>query len=690
MDTSENYPGRHILGMMLTVLFPFSLAATDQTDKINSIEQPGRPADSTILDLILPDQTELLRDTVYNYGYHLTFPDSSYEEHLSSRTTYFYDCKLNLVSELRESPGSEWTPSQLKEYQYDEKGRTTETLTFSWFADSSKWRLDSKEIRKYDSLDREYERSTYGYDPASPGLIRLQGMKWDRLYNPDSTTHEAIRSYFNYPPGEWIIVEKSTYGYMPNRFISYIVEQQYDPAAGEWLNDERVQYFYDLDDQLDRVVTETWDDQKSDWINAGRTSYVYDASGNQTRELHESWDTLKLEWINASRYLYEWEGQLHWKTEAYQRWDTTSGSWKEMTNTSYDFDDYGNLLQYHRVQLAMNGDTNYILDSQYEHDYTAGSTNIMYNFYTDGEWIPSSRRMEKYASEDDLNILDRVYEDEELCVVTVSEDNRNLLVWEKTPDKGTIAYNIYREGDVADEYEYIGTRSYDDLSIFVDPDSDPREEAYRYKITTVNECSESEYSNYHQTIHLQISPGIGRFNLTWTKYEYEGGPLTFITHEIYRGGTTASMTKIGSVSGNQFTYTDVNPPGDTLYYQVRGILATPCFPTEGKKADPESYAFSRSNIEDIRTTTGLIMPGAGLQELRIHPNPVRHTAVISIPESSPGIYKLVLMDIRGRVIRSIDNISKPEYELLRGDLPGGFYLIRLTGPKVYQGKLVVD
>jgi len=371
------------------------------------------------------------------------------------------------------------------------------------------------------------------------------------------------------------------------------------------------------------------------------------------------------------------------------RWDEDSSIWWRRSLDEYTYDEHKNCLTFFSEGWISSWQLNFRYKGEYINDYTAGTITRKTYWYEDDEWIPGSRAKEVYASADDLTIVNSPYEDEEICVVTVSSQNRNLLVWEKTPGEGTLAYNIYREGDVANEYEKIGTQPFESLSIFIDEDSDPREQAYRYKIASVNVCGESGYSNYHQTIHLQISPGMGTYNLDWSKYEYEGGTLTFVTHEILRGTSLANMAQIGSVSGNKFSFTDTDPPGDTLYYQIRGILELPCYPSGQVKATHDAYQHSLSNVEDNRDAMGVGSTAAG-SLLRIYPNPMAEKATILIPDPGKGTYHLSLTDLSGKLVRIVDNVFGPSYELKRMGLPAGFYLIELKGARNYQGKLILE
>ncbi|MBP7497332.1 MAG: hypothetical protein KA792_06690, partial [Bacteroidales bacterium] len=99
---------------------------------------------------------------------------------------------------------------------------------------------------------------------------------------------------------------------------------------------------------------------------------------------------------------------------------------------------------------------------------------------------------------------------------------KNIIQWEIPTDKDAIAnYNIYREKDIAGVYDKIGTViNNGTINHYVDSTSNPEVKAEKYKISLTDTCgNESELSDYHKTMHLSISPGIGnKYNLMWDNY----------------------------------------------------------------------------------------------------------------------------------------------------------------------------
>ncbi len=236
-------------------------------------------------------------------------------------------------------------------------------------------------------------------------------------------------------------------------------------------------------------------------------------------------------------------------------------------------------------------------------------------------------------------LAQHVFENEVPCVVTVSQDYKNLLAWEKTTGWGTASYNIYKEMPVEDtvEYTFIDNVPEGRLSIFKDLLSDPRKKSAKYKIASVDTCgNESGPSYYHKTMHLQVSPGMDTtiVNLDWEIYEGTWFPY----YIIYKGIDPDNLYPVDSVAwdDNNRHWTDIDVDGH-YYYSVGVKLPFVCTPTgeTGKKADSGPYSHSMSQIEDNRFQTSV--DEQGIAEIKSYPNPFTHWTQIDFenPQNHP-------------------------------------------------------
>ena len=197
-----------------------------------------------------------------------------------------------------------------------------------------------------------------------------------------------------------------------------------------------------------------------------------------------------------------------------------------------------------------------------------------------------------------------------LTLVTTDADGHNVIAWTNADAFTTV--NIYKEGEVLNEYELIGTETAS-VGSFTDANSDATQKAERYRLTGVlANGNESPASGVHKTVHLTISRGIedGTFNLIWN--EYSGADV--VSYNILRGATATSLEKIATVASSNVSFTDRAPVDEKPYYALEYVLSSvSSAPANNANHAPKANIAGRSNvvdrrnalegIEDIRTDT---------------------------------------------------------------------------------------
>jgi hypothetical protein len=277
------------------------------------------------------------------------------------------------------------------------------------------------------------------------------------------------------------------------------------------------------------------------------------------------------------------------------------------------------------------------------------------------------------------------YENEEICLVSVDpETEKNMVIWEKTPNVGIASYNVYRESAVAGVYNLIGNVPFDDLSIFVDQTSQPDVKSYKYKISVMDTCgNESGKSLYHKTMLLTSSLGPTSINLAWDEYEIEGAGFGFVKYLIYRGNTPDNMVLIDSIANDNFLYPDYNPPAGRNYYRIAGVISGVCDPANllPKKAGTGPYSHSMSNIEDNRLQVGINDLKDNFNNLQIYPNPFRSQTRITYTLDKPSDVKIEVYNLLGARTADIVNMKQDPgeftYDINAEDIgvtEGVFYL----------------
>jgi len=293
------------------------------------------------------------------------------------------------------------------------------------------------------------------------------------------------------------------------------------------------------------------------------------------------------------------------------------------------------------------------------------------------------------------------YADEEICMVTIDlETGKNMVVWEKTPDVGIESYNVFRLG-TGGVYNLLGNVPSDELSVFVDMDSEPEKTQYLYKIATVDTCgNESPKSHYHKTLFLQYTSSDGGVNLLWQDYEVEDESIEFSDFYIFRGSDSTKLAVIDTVSGtNVYTDVDVQAQTQKMFYRVAGVKPDPCDPAGllDKKAGNGPFVHSLSNLEDNRLQTNVNNSLETELNLALFPNPASDQTTLQYNLPYRAEVKIEIFNIMGKKMMEIPcREMLPGYrretidikEFSRGD---GLYYIRVWVNNQYiTRKLIIN
>ena len=180
-----------------------------------------------------------------------------------------------------------------------------------------------------------------------------------------------------------------------------------------------------------------------------------------------------------------------------------------------------------------------------------------------------------------------------VCIVGVDTSNHNRIIWERPANALIDSIFIYRESNIANQYNVIGKLDYAQAGIFSDTNSNPAIRAYRYRLAAKDTCGAiTLMSTYHKTIHLTINAGLnGSWNLIWDGYT----GFQFGSYRIYRGTSTSNMSLLTQLPSTSTSYTDLNPPSGQVYYQIEVVKSGGCYPDSTFAKANTNYNVSRSN-----------------------------------------------------------------------------------------------
>jgi hypothetical protein len=258
-----------------------------------------------------------------------------------------------------------------------------------------------------------------------------------------------------------------------------------------------------------------------------------------------------------------------------------------------------------------------------------------------------------------------------ICMVTVNNLNKNVIIWQKPVDPSPDFIYIFKESNSqTNKFENIDKISNSDPSIYVDINSDVAVQSNKYRISAEYDGIETKQCSEHKTMHLNINKGQNNsWNLIWEQYE----GIEVSSYKIYRGSTISSeiselpeFVQIGSTSGGSISYTDFSAPEGNVFYQIEVV-----FPFSCSTLKSTSYSSSRSNIA---SNTKLPLIDRNVQiDFNIYPNPTNYQLFIN--NLSVEIKNIKILTIDGKVMYSCSSSKKSDVINVR-TLPNGMYILK--------------
>jgi photosystem II stability/assembly factor-like uncharacterized protein len=253
--------------------------------------------------------------------------------------------------------------------------------------------------------------------------------------------------------------------------------------------------------------------------------------------------------------------------------------------------------------------------------------------------------------------------DPSICMVTVNDNDKNVIVWQKIIDPSIDTFFIYRESQTqTNSFDLIGKLTNDVPCEFTDTGSNARVQSNKYRISVKDVCGfETSKSQEHKTMHLTINKGIGNiWNLIWEPYI--GQEVSNYT--IYRGADKTNLIEIGTTSGSNTTYTDETAPTGNIYYMVEVSMPQPC--SNFKSTD---YSSSRSNV--ISTSTSRIQDNVESNTF-IYPNPAYEKLYFKNIGSDNAV--ITICNLQGNLILTRQLINN---SIDISDFSDGIYIVKL-------------
>jgi hypothetical protein len=265
-----------------------------------------------------------------------------------------------------------------------------------------------------------------------------------------------------------------------------------------------------------------------------------------------------------------------------------------------------------------------------------------------------------------------IYNDEVICAVSVdSITNQNLIVWNKTPNKGTAAYQIWVAPNSTAIPTLLATVPFNSNAAFLDNISAPlpASQAYYYSLKSIDSCANSSTLSFtHKPLSLSNTVSGNRVNLSWISYS---GGLNINQYKVYRANNSGTYNIIATVAYGTNTYIDSLGGSGAKHYIVEGVYSPACF--ANFKVFSNRVTVNASGLQEANIGSSIYL---------VYPNPSTGKIFIKKQANGQDIKKIEVTSILGSVLYVIEN-EKPlsEQSLDLSQLAAGTYHLVISTHK---------
>lgn len=158
----------------------------------------------------------------------------------------------------------------------------------------------------------------------------------------------------------------------------------------------------------------------------------------------------------------------------------------------------------------------------------------------------------------------------DLCFVTVDETTgfNKIVFSDINPQSVVDSIYVYRTNEYNQDV-IIGRMGIEENE-FVDVNSNPAQQTYKYTVANLDTCGLVVGGGYHMTLLLQSNVGSNdEVNLMWNRYLGFDYDYAELYRSVKQGDVWGDYVKIAQLPVNSLSYTDLNPPAGSKKYQLR-------------------------------------------------------------------------------------------------------------------------
>ncbi len=160
--------------------------------------------------------------------------------------------------------------------------------------------------------------------------------KMEFTYNNAGKITQSLDYSWSSTAGEWILEWKTDVTYNGNGNIFKINGYEWDDSNGEWTNSWKDENEYNGAGQLIRTTSYEWDDPFETWLKFRRSEYSYDNLGNWVLEINSSCLNGIDLWVNDNKTEFQFDNNQNLFFETFYLWEEGQWNKVEGKEYTYD------------------------------------------------------------------------------------------------------------------------------------------------------------------------------------------------------------------------------------------------------------------------------------------------------------------------------------------------------------------
>ncbi|RLD64653.1 MAG: hypothetical protein DRJ01_00160 [Bacteroidetes bacterium] len=572
----------------------------------------------------------------------------------------------NLLIHKWDTLNNKWDNFSHDTIIFNDTGKEISEILLQWDTLNNKWinqncrislynenKLSSDTIKNWDTVSSKWINNIYNIYIYESNSMNVSSFLWDTTTN------------------NWINNEKKIFLYNDAGQETKLTSQQWDTTNNVWFNNYKYTITYNTENKKTEYLFQINDTSLQAWINCYRDTLIYDTNGNNSVFLSQIWDEKTSSWINKSKSINSFDKRNNITEQMSYKWDIEAEIWDNYSKIEYYWSEIECLLT-----AEITDSTNILCYGNNTGSATVTASGGIEPFFY--QWDDNLNSTSATATNLSANVYYHV-------VVTDSvkcEVNDSIML--SQPDELLIDFS---------DVNNVSCFGFNDGNISITATGGI--EPYIYHWNNSDSSTTSSISGLAANIfyHISVTDNNGCTTIDSIMLTEPdkiitseiSGPTQVYKNDIatYYVSKTINSVYNWNVSGGEILS---GQGSDSVYIEWQSVGKNELFVIE----TVENGCIGDTVKLIVNVESNSIKDISSINDVIVYPNPFKENTTIYIPKSIKT-FNLYIIDIQGRIVKSLQNNSQNQISINAKDLHSGFYYMKIvSNNKILTKKIVCE